>query len=172
MLRVSGLEKQVWSYAYRCVAYIHNRIPNSRTGTMTPLELWCGRRPQPKRTFPFGAKAIVHIPTEKQGKLDNRGKLCQLIGFQDDSQGYFFWDNENEKILNSNHVKFIDFQTNDQSDKMKIPNLLNKLELKLGQENTKGICDEQDNVLDNSTNVTDIEIPKNMNEAKTSNWDK
>ncbi|MBW0523649.1 hypothetical protein O181_063364 [Austropuccinia psidii MF-1] len=172
MLRASGLLKQFWSYAYKCAAYIHNRIPNSRTGTMTPLELWCGRRPQPKRIFPFGAKAIVHIPIEKRGKLDDRGKLCQLIGFQDDSQGYFFWDDNNKKVLNSNHVKFIDFSTNEQSDKMKITNLLNKLELRLGQENTEGICDEQDNVLSNLTTFMDTEIPTNMTEAKNLNWDK
>ncbi|MBW0493437.1 hypothetical protein O181_033152 [Austropuccinia psidii MF-1] len=140
MLRALGLSKQFWSYAYKCAAYIHNRIPNSRTGNMTPLELWCGRRPQLKRLFPFGAKAIFHIPIEKCGKLDDRGKLCQLIGFQDDSRGYFFWDKDNKRVLNSNHVKFIDFTTNDQPDKMKITNLLSKLQLNLGQENTEDIC--------------------------------
>ncbi|MBW0531524.1 hypothetical protein O181_071239 [Austropuccinia psidii MF-1] len=172
MLRELGLPKQFWSYAYKCAAYIHNRIPNSRTRTMKPLELWCGRRPQLKGIFPFGAKAIVHIPIEKQVELDDRDKLCQLILFQDGSQGYFFWDNENKKLLNSNHVKFIYFHTSDQSNKMKITNLLNKLELKLGQGKNKGIFDEQYNVMDNLTTVTNIEIPTNMTDTKRLNWDK
>ncbi|MBW0506938.1 hypothetical protein O181_046653 [Austropuccinia psidii MF-1] len=172
MLKASGLWKQFWSYAYKCAAYIHNRIPNSRTGEMTPLELWCGRRPQPKRIFPFRAKAIIHIPIEQRGKLDDRSKLCQLIGFQDNSRGYFFWDDNSKKVINSNHVKFIDFSANEQSDKMKITTLLNKLELRLGQENTEGICDEQDDALNNLTTVTNVEIPTSLTKAKKLNWDK
>ncbi|MBW0533461.1 hypothetical protein O181_073176 [Austropuccinia psidii MF-1] len=73
MLRASGLSNLFWSYPYKCAAYIHNRIPNTRTGELTPLELWCSRRPQPQRIFPFGAKAVVHIPHEQRGKLDDRG---------------------------------------------------------------------------------------------------
>ncbi|MBW0470303.1 hypothetical protein O181_010018 [Austropuccinia psidii MF-1] len=166
MLKALGLSKQFWSYGYKCAAYIDNRIPNSRTGAMTPLELWCGRRPQPKRIFPFGAKAIVHVPIEK------RGKLCQLIGFQNNSHGYFFWDDNSKKVINSNHVKFMDFSANEQSDKMKITTLLNKLELRLGQENTEVICDEQDNALNNLTTVTDVQIPTSLTEVKKLNWDK
>ncbi|MBW0583637.1 hypothetical protein O181_123352 [Austropuccinia psidii MF-1] len=51
MLQASVFPQSFWSYAYKCAAYIHNRIPNTRTGQLTPLELWCGRRPQPKRIF-------------------------------------------------------------------------------------------------------------------------
>ncbi|MBW0517292.1 hypothetical protein O181_057007 [Austropuccinia psidii MF-1] len=90
MLRASGLPTTFCSYAYKGAAYIHNRSPNSRTGDQTPLGLWCRRQPQPFRIYPFGAKAVVHIPLEKCGKLDDRGRICHLIGFQDDSQGYFF----------------------------------------------------------------------------------
>ncbi|MBW0538177.1 hypothetical protein O181_077892 [Austropuccinia psidii MF-1] len=147
-------------------------ISLGQTGDKTPLELWCGRRPQPKRLFPFGAKAVVHIPTEKRGKLDDRGRVCQLIGFQDDSQGYFFWDNEKEQVLNSNYVKFLDFYIGDQSDKMKITNLINKVELRLGQENTEEICNKQDSMIDSLPSITDMEIPTNIAEAKKLDWTK
>ncbi|MBW0581955.1 hypothetical protein O181_121670 [Austropuccinia psidii MF-1] len=43
ILRASGLPMTFWSYAYRCAAYIHNRIPNSQTGDQTLWEhllLW------------------------------------------------------------------------------------------------------------------------------------
>ncbi|MBW0557591.1 hypothetical protein O181_097306 [Austropuccinia psidii MF-1] len=85
MLRASGLPTSFWSYAY-----INSRIPNSRTGSKTPLEMWCSHKPQPLRIFPFGAKAVVYIPSEKRRELDDRGGICHLIGFQDDSWGYFF----------------------------------------------------------------------------------
>ncbi|MBW0537395.1 hypothetical protein O181_077110 [Austropuccinia psidii MF-1] len=104
MLRASGLPTSFWSYAYKCAAYINNRIPNSQTGNKTPMELWCGRKPQPFRIYPFGARAVVHIPLEKRGKLDDRGRICQLVGFQDDSRGIQFQTerptskNENTKL--------------------------------------------------------------------------
>ncbi|MBW0471341.1 hypothetical protein O181_011056 [Austropuccinia psidii MF-1] len=151
MLRASGLPTSFWSYAYKCAAYIHNRIPNSRTGGKSPLEMWCGRKSQPFRIFPFGAKAVVHIPSEKRGKLDDRGRIFHLIGFQDDSRGYFFGDNGTQQVINSNFVKFLDFDFNnkDQNEKMSIPNLLNSVTLQLGQERTDEICNLQDNQIAN-----------------------
>ncbi|MBW0550222.1 hypothetical protein O181_089937 [Austropuccinia psidii MF-1] len=104
MLRASGMPLTFWSYAYKVAAYIHNQIPNTKTGDKTPLELWCGRQPQAHRLHSFGAKAIVHIPAEKRGKLEDRGRVCKLVGFQDDSRGFFFWDEGNKAIINSNHV--------------------------------------------------------------------
>ncbi|MBW0524356.1 hypothetical protein O181_064071 [Austropuccinia psidii MF-1] len=172
MLRALGLPKSFWSYAYKCTTYIHNRIPNSRTGDKTPLEIWCGRRPQPKRLSPFGAKAVVCIPIARQGKLDDRGRVFQLIGFQDDIQGYYFWDKDKEQVLNSNNVQLLDFYEAEQSDKMKITNLINKVELKLGQENTEEVCNEQDDMIESLKNITEMEIPTNINEAKKSNWSK
>ncbi|MBW0493438.1 hypothetical protein O181_033153 [Austropuccinia psidii MF-1] len=170
MLRASGLPQSFWSYAYKCAAYIHNRIPNNRTGFLTPLKLWCGRKPQAKRIFPFGAKAIVHIPSEKRGKLDNRGRLCSLIGFQDDSRGFFFWDDESKQILNSNHARFLDFEQNIQSEKMKVTNLVNKIGLQLGKKQTEKICEEQDKQINEIQISRDMEIPSNLNEAKKMNW--
>ncbi|MBW0479106.1 hypothetical protein O181_018821 [Austropuccinia psidii MF-1] len=104
MLRASGMLSTFWSYAYKFAAYIHNQIPNTKTGDKTPLELWCGRQPQAQKLHSFGTKAVVHVPTEKRGKLDYRGRVCKLIGFQDDSRGFFSWEKGTKPIINSNHV--------------------------------------------------------------------
>ncbi|MBW0531791.1 hypothetical protein O181_071506 [Austropuccinia psidii MF-1] len=172
MLRSSGLPTTFWSYAYKCAADIHNRIPNTRTGNLTPLEIWCGRKPQVKRIYPFGAKAIFHIPNKRRGKLDNRGRLCSLVGFQDDSRGYFFWDDDLKQIITSNHAKSLDFKHETQSDKMKITNLVNKIHLKLGKEETDEICEKQDIQIESINMVTGMGIPTTLNEAKKSNWEK
>ncbi|MBW0503459.1 hypothetical protein O181_043174 [Austropuccinia psidii MF-1] len=140
MLRSSGLPTTFWSYAYKCAAYIHNRIPNTRTGNSTPLEIW--------------------------------GRLCSLVGFQDDSRGYYFWDDDLKQVINSNHAKFLDFKHETQSDKMKITNLVNKIHLKLGKEETDEICEKQDSQIEHINMVTDMAIPTTLNEAKKSNWEK
>ncbi|MBW0529530.1 hypothetical protein O181_069245 [Austropuccinia psidii MF-1] len=167
ILRASGLPNTFWSYAYKCAAYIHNQIPNKRTNNQTPMEMWCGRKPQPFQIYPFGAKAVVHIPVEKRGKLDDRGRLCKLIGFQDDSRGYFLWDEENKQILNSNGVKFLDYQFGKETqEKMKIYNFINKVGLWLGQEKTDQICESQDDIIEHMPIVHDMTIPSNLKEAK------
>ncbi|MBW0520442.1 hypothetical protein O181_060157 [Austropuccinia psidii MF-1] len=120
--------------------------------------------------FPFGAKAIVHVPIEKRGKLDDRGRLCKLIDFQDDSRGHSFWDKEPEQVINSNHVKFIDFNTDNQSDKMKISDLVNRVELRLGKENTSKLCEEQDIMIDRIDKVHNMEIPTRIDKARHLNW--
>ncbi|MBW0538540.1 hypothetical protein O181_078255 [Austropuccinia psidii MF-1] len=89
MLKASGIPSTFWLYAYKVAAYIHNWIPNTKSRDKTLLELWCGRQPQAQQIHPFGAKAVAHVPIEKRGKLDNRGRICRLIGFQDDSRGFF-----------------------------------------------------------------------------------
>ncbi|MBW0531818.1 hypothetical protein O181_071533 [Austropuccinia psidii MF-1] len=169
MLRASGMPLTFWSYAYKVAAYIHNRIPNTKTGDKTPLELWCGRQPQAHRLHSFGAKAIVHIPAEKRGKLEDRGRVCKLVGFQDDSRGFFFWDKGNKAIINSNHVRFVnegEGEQNHLTDKMKISNLVNKVSLNLGEENTEEICNNQDEQIYTLPTRTDINIPLNLKEAK------
>ncbi|MBW0540332.1 hypothetical protein O181_080047 [Austropuccinia psidii MF-1] len=140
MLRALGLSTSFWSYAYKCAAYIHNRIPNSQTGNKTPIKFWCGRKPQP-----FGAREVVHIPSERHAELDDRGRICQLVGFQDDSCGYFFWDNENKQVISLNCVKFLEFNSEqkEQQQKMKIQNLVNNITLQLGE-----VCDSQDKQID------------------------
>ncbi|MBW0544023.1 hypothetical protein O181_083738 [Austropuccinia psidii MF-1] len=168
MLRASGMPLTFWSYAYKVDAYIHNRIPNTKTGDKTPLELWCGRQPQAHRLHSFGAKAIVHIPAEKRGKLEDRGRMCKLVGFQDDSRGFFFWDEENKAIINSNHVRFVnegEGEQNHLTDKMKILNLVNKISLNLGEENTEEICNNQDKQIYTLPTRTNINIPLNLKEA-------
>ncbi|MBW0481943.1 hypothetical protein O181_021658 [Austropuccinia psidii MF-1] len=135
ILRSSGLPKTIWSYAYKCAAYIHNRIPNTRTGNSTPLE------------------------------------IC-LVGFQDDSRGYYFWENNLKQTINSNCAKFLDFKQEDQSNKMKITNLVNRIHLQLGKEETEEICEEQDGQIEHINITTYMEIPDTIYEEKKWNWDR
>jgi hypothetical protein len=66
MLHTAKLPKIYGSYAYLTEAYIHNRIPNSCVKS-SPLKKLFGVTPASLLTlYPFGARAIVHIPEEKR----------------------------------------------------------------------------------------------------------
>ena len=36
----------------------------------------------------FGSIAYVHVPKEKQRKLDAKGEKCILVGYSDEQKGY------------------------------------------------------------------------------------
>jgi hypothetical protein len=63
MLHDSKLPKFYWSYVYLTVAYIHNRIPNSRV-ELSLLEKLFGIKPSPNELYLLEARAIVHISKE------------------------------------------------------------------------------------------------------------
>ncbi|MBW0506091.1 hypothetical protein O181_045806 [Austropuccinia psidii MF-1] len=135
------------------------------------MEMLCGRKPQPFRIYPFGTKAIVHAPEEKRGKLDDRGRICKLIGSKDYSRG-FFWDEENKQIIDPNCVEFLDYMFEQQAqEKMNIQNLINKIELQSGQEKTNQICKSQDDIIEHIPIKHNLSIPSNLKDAKKDgNW--
>ncbi|MBW0588543.1 hypothetical protein O181_128258 [Austropuccinia psidii MF-1] len=54
---------------------------------------------------------------------------------------------------------------------MKVTNLINKIGLQLGKEQTEEICEEQDRQIDEIQISSDMEIPANLKEAKQRNWE-
>ncbi|KAI7940030.1 hypothetical protein MJO28_013682 [Puccinia striiformis f. sp. tritici] len=165
-LNHSQLPSNLWSYAYRCACYLVNRLSNQRCST-SPLEQWSGRLPNAICFYPFGARANVHIPKERRRKMDQRGWTGYLVGYQDDERGWFFWNPETEKIVNSECADFLDFQ-----GKPLIPsptsmanNVLVRRVLHLGEEKTKEICEEQDSLIDNLQAISDSDIPTNLRNA-------
>ncbi|MBW0504584.1 hypothetical protein O181_044299 [Austropuccinia psidii MF-1] len=120
-------------------------------------------------------ETIVHVPSEKRNKLEDRGRIAVLIGYQDDSRGYFFWIPETGQIVNSNYVNFLEEHTQNggQQEKMKIQNIINQVTLRLGEEETDRICSEQDEMIQKIPARSSYEIPQNINEArKSKDWEK
>ncbi|MBW0571130.1 hypothetical protein O181_110845, partial [Austropuccinia psidii MF-1] len=72
MLHSIKLPATLWSFAYSCATHVHNRLPNKRVAPLTPMECIFNIQPNPDQLFPFGARAIVHVPQEKRTKLDVR----------------------------------------------------------------------------------------------------
>ena len=54
-------------------------------------ELYFGMKPKLRHLRVFGSIAYVHIPKEKQRKLDAKAKKCILVGYSDEQKGYKCW---------------------------------------------------------------------------------
>ncbi|MBW0490669.1 hypothetical protein O181_030384 [Austropuccinia psidii MF-1] len=110
MLNSSNLPSLFWSYAYSCATNIHNCLPNTRTTPLTPLEHLLKIQPNPAQIYPFGARTIVHVPSEKQDKLEERGRECLLLTLPKSSHGWIFNDPRTRCIFQSSSATFVDYQ--------------------------------------------------------------
>ncbi|PLW35803.1 hypothetical protein PCASD_15704 [Puccinia coronata f. sp. avenae] len=158
MLHESKLPKIYWSYAYMTAAYIHNRIPNSRVST-SPLECLFGIKPSPNELYPFGARAIVHVPKDYRDKLDERGNECFLLGFPKAGSGWMFYSPKYKRMIQSTSAVFPEYQSlsvkepleraevegalEKQPDRSELDALVCQIKLVLGGEPTKEIAETE-----------------------------
>ena len=70
----------LWAEAVNCAAYLRNRIPNKRTGRVTPYEMWFGCKPGVSHLRIFGSPAYVHRQ-DKHPKLEAKARKTVFIGY-------------------------------------------------------------------------------------------
>lgn len=107
MLLDANLDKKYWGEAIATAAYIQNRLP-SRSVAKTPMELWCGEKPDLSRLKVFGCEAFVYIPDAKRVKLDSRASKLLFVGYACGSKAYRFLDKQTNKIVISRDARFLE----------------------------------------------------------------
>lgn len=85
----ANLPISFWGDALLTAAYVLNHVP-SKSVTLTPYELWTGRKPSLEFMWPWGSMAYVLDSSHKYGKLGPRGKKSIFIRYSDTSKGYVF----------------------------------------------------------------------------------
>ncbi|MBW0565555.1 hypothetical protein O181_105270 [Austropuccinia psidii MF-1] len=164
-LNSSPLPLSFWSYAYSCATHIHHQLPNRRTAPLSPME----RLFSPAQMYPFEAEAIVHVPNEKRGKLDQKGISCRMLTFTHSGNGCIFYDPAARHIFQASSAVFLEYQA--------LPRLLTsrkgKLEyiiknLHLGKVPISEITEEQDKAVRHLLVTSDIQIPKTLKHTLSS----
>ena len=69
-------------------------------------EVWSGKEVKFSHLKFFGCVSYVHIDSDALSKLDAKPKICFFIGYGDEKFGYWFWDEQNKKIIRSRNVIF------------------------------------------------------------------
>src|SRR6266480_4131098 len=88
------------------VVYLKNRSPTTAVAT-TPYELWHGIKPNLSHLKIIGSTAYVHVPKEKQTKLDIHSHKGILVGYGGTNQ-YKIWDLTRNDVVVSRDVLFIE----------------------------------------------------------------
>lgn len=108
LLASSKLPNKFWNFAYMTAAYLHNRLPNSVTGDVTPYEIFHNREPNLDILRTFGAVAFVHIHHGQRaaGKLEDRGRRCVMIGYVEGGKGWLFYNEKSSAVFPSAIANF------------------------------------------------------------------
>ncbi|MBW0535677.1 hypothetical protein O181_075392 [Austropuccinia psidii MF-1] len=172
MLLESKLPNCFWCHAYLMAAFIHNQIPNSRTGDKSPFECLFNCAPALKMIYPFGAKALVHIPHSQQNsKLHPHALECYLFNVLPGSAGWLLWDIAKKQTIQSNSVVFPDFNHPLQNtpSKGQLQHILNAA---LGKFPTDEIFSRQEKAIITLPTPQDFIIPSNFKNAMRSSFQK
>lgn len=106
IINSAKVDKVLWPFAVMTATYIHNRCI-STTRSVTPFELWFGRKPNLSNLRRFGQHAIVLKPDRIRGKLDEKGELMLFVSYTELHNTYLFYDLVTKKIVKSCDATFL-----------------------------------------------------------------
>jgi len=107
MLQTVGLSNGFWEHALSTATHIYNHTPIHSLKWHTPHEAWnTGHIPDVSYFQVFGCKAYMHVPADKQHKLDAKAILVTFVGYELGSKGYRLWDKNTHSVHLSRDVTF------------------------------------------------------------------
>lgn len=106
MLFDSDLEIAFWVEACATAAHVMNRTPRVRLQQRTPIEMWCGKKPDVSNLRIFGSKVMVHVPKEKRRKWSPKAQEMIFIGYDNQRKGYRCYSRETKQVTVSRDVNF------------------------------------------------------------------
>jgi len=86
--------------------YLVNRSLSLALDDKTPQEVWTSKKPSLSHLRVFGCDAYVHVPKEKQTKLDIKSEKCIFIGYKDGLKGFKLWNPVTWKVVYNRDVVF------------------------------------------------------------------
>lgn len=108
LLTQSGLPSKFWAEAINTANYIQNRCPSKSINGLTPYQLWTGNVPDVGYFREFGCHVFCMNREPGRGKLDQRSKKRIFLGYSTESKGFRIWLPEENKVVISRDVKFIE----------------------------------------------------------------
>ena len=99
MLEAQKLEKSLWAEAVTNAVYTLNRCPTKALHSVSPEEIWSGRRPSVAHMCVFENLAYAMILNEKKGKLDAKEIKCMFLGYCEGTKAYRLMCLKTKKII-------------------------------------------------------------------------
>jgi transposase InsO family protein len=87
-----SVQGSFWVEVVRHSVYLLNRLPTKATGSRTPFEGWCGRKPQLGHLKVFGCRANVRPTMPHLKKLFDRSEPMVYFGVEEGSKSHRLYD--------------------------------------------------------------------------------
>ena len=98
MLLESGLPGSLWGEIILTSCVLRN-LSSTSSLSVTPLEMWTGRRPSVKSLRVVGCKAFCQLDDrERKGKFSAKAWIGVMVGYSVDTPGYRVWDPSTHKV--------------------------------------------------------------------------
>jgi hypothetical protein len=111
MFHAQNLKKSLWAEAVVNAAYTRNRCPSRALPSITPEEVWSGKKPCISHMPMFGCIAYAMVLDEKRGKLDAKGTKCLFLGYCEGTKAYRLMCVQSKKIFKCRDVEFMEDST-------------------------------------------------------------
>ena len=108
MLHAKRLPYYLWAEAFNCAVYLQNRIPNTRSGNMSPYKHWHGKKPTLQHVQVFGSETYQHVPKLFKRKLNTKATEVLLVGYEGYSNNYRFFNPTTRQVTQSRDVTFME----------------------------------------------------------------
>ena len=102
MLEEKSMPKFYWAEAVQTAVYIQNWIRDK----MSAHKLYFGQNLNLRHLRVFGSIAYVHVPHEKQTKLNPKSENCILVGYSHEQKGYKCYNPQIKTVQVRRDVEF------------------------------------------------------------------
>ncbi|KNZ59602.1 hypothetical protein VP01_1696g1 [Puccinia sorghi] len=107
ILQDTDLNKRLWNEIIKTSALTLNQIPAHKSKS-SPYELFKGRKLPLEFFKPVGNRvSYLILPEQQHAKLESKGLLGTLIGYNDELRSYRILG-DNGRIIDTSHLKFLD----------------------------------------------------------------
>uniref|UniRef100_T1IQH5 Retroviral polymerase SH3-like domain-containing protein n=1 Tax=Strigamia maritima TaxID=126957 RepID=T1IQH5_STRMM len=97
--------------------HVKNRLAQKLLGGLTPYERIFDRKPNINYFRVIGSRCYRLLPkVQRDSKLGDVSKECILVGYSWNTKGYRVYDPDEDKIYNTQDVRFVETQRKDDKD--------------------------------------------------------
>jgi hypothetical protein len=135
MMAYSNIPLSFWGEALHTAVYLLNHSL-SKVVTVSPYELWTGRKPSLHHLAIWGCNVHIRVPNQCRTKLQPKSTPGIFIGYSTESKGYHFYDTKNDKLVESRDAIFLDQHTPRRAKRARVELLANPNESQMDTSGT------------------------------------
>ena len=107
MIIQARLSNSFWAEAVAKTTYLRNRmVTTALKDSLTPYQLWFGKKPNLKHIRTFGCMVYSHVPEGERRKLDKKAHKLRFVGYTESTENYKLWDEVKRRCFVRHDVIF------------------------------------------------------------------